>query len=120
MKAATMRIGEFSRRTGVNVRLLRYYEAQGLLSPERGTNGYRQYRDSDLSAVRQIRMLLAAGLSTQVIAWLLPCVREEGERLVLCTEMAEDLKDQRARLDRQIETLMASRELLDEVISAAH
>ncbi|MBB3662213.1 DNA-binding transcriptional MerR regulator [Prauserella sediminis] len=119
-KAVTMRIGELSRRTGVSIRLLRYYEEQGLLSPERGANGYRNFRDSDVGAVRQIRTLLAAGLPTHTIAWLLPCVRDEGERLVLCTEMAEDLRGERARIDRQIETLMASRELLDDVISAAH
>ncbi|TDC44005.1 MerR family transcriptional regulator [Actinomadura sp. KC345] len=115
-----MRIGELSRRTGVSVRLLRYYEEQGLLSPGRAGNGYREYRDGDVGVVRQIRVLLAAGLSTQVIAWLLPCVREEGERLVLCAEMAEDLKAERARIDRRIESLTASRELLDDVISAAH
>lgn len=114
-----MRIGELSQRTGVSIRLLRYYEEQGLLSPERGANGYRAYRDHDVTVVRQIRSLLAAGLSTTSIAWLLPCVREEGEQLVLCTEMAEDLKDERARIDRQIEALMASRKLLDGVISAA-
>lgn len=114
-----MRIGELSRRTGVSVRLLRYYEEQGLLSPERTANGYRRFREGDVAVVRQIRLLLGAGLPTHVIAALLPCVTEEGERLVLCLEMAEDLKVERARIDRQIETLAASRELLDGVIAAA-
>jgi hypothetical protein len=40
-----MRIGELSRRTGVNAHQLRYYEAQGLLEADRGTNGYREYDD---------------------------------------------------------------------------
>ncbi|MCX5095152.1 MerR family DNA-binding transcriptional regulator [Streptomyces sp. NBC_00365] len=34
-----MRIGELSRRTGVPTRILRYYEEQGLLGPERAPNG---------------------------------------------------------------------------------
>ncbi|WP_129668760.1 MerR family transcriptional regulator [Phytoactinopolyspora endophytica] len=114
-----MRIGELSRRTGVSIRLLRYYEEQGLLSPLREQNGYREYQEADIGVVRQIRMLLAAGLPTHVIASLLPCVREEGERLVLCLEMAEELKGERVRIDQQIEMLTASRRLLDEVIAAA-
>jgi DNA-binding transcriptional MerR regulator len=34
-----MRVGELSRRTGVSARMLRYYEEQDLLHPERGSNG---------------------------------------------------------------------------------
>ena len=36
-----MRIGELARRTGVGAHLLRYYEAQELIAPSRGANGYR-------------------------------------------------------------------------------
>ena len=36
-----MRIRELSERTGVSARLLRYCEEQGLLSPRRQENGYR-------------------------------------------------------------------------------
>jgi hypothetical protein len=38
-----MRIGELAERTGVPARLLRYYEEQGLLTPARAANGYRDY-----------------------------------------------------------------------------
>lgn len=38
-----MRIGELAHRTGVHAHQLRYYEAQGLLEAERGTNGYREF-----------------------------------------------------------------------------
>jgi DNA-binding transcriptional MerR regulator len=43
VKGSDMLIGELSRRTGVGAHLLRYYEAQGLLEPGRGANGYREY-----------------------------------------------------------------------------
>jgi DNA-binding transcriptional MerR regulator len=46
-----MRIGELSRRTGVNERLLRYYEEQGLLRPDRLPSGYRVYAESDVQTV---------------------------------------------------------------------
>ena len=40
-------IGELSCRTGVPARLLRYYEEQDLLHPERDGSGYRSYREAD-------------------------------------------------------------------------
>nr|WP_157254632.1 MerR family transcriptional regulator [Nonomuraea typhae] len=49
-----MRIGELARRTGVSARSLRYYEQQGLLSPTRADNGYREY--DELAAVRAVNI----------------------------------------------------------------
>jgi len=40
-----MRIGELATRTGVPTRMLRYYEEQGLITPRRLANGYREYDD---------------------------------------------------------------------------
>jgi DNA-binding transcriptional MerR regulator len=79
-----MRIGELSRRTGVSVRLLRYYEEQGLLMPSRRPSGYREYGSGDAERVRRIRVLLAAGLSTAKIAYALPGICAEGNQLVPC------------------------------------
>ncbi|MFG2502172.1 MerR family transcriptional regulator [Streptomyces sp. NPDC048441] len=107
-----MRIGELSRRTGVGTHQLRYYEAQGLLAPERGSNGYREYASDSVAKVRQIRNLLGAGLSTQDIASLLPCVLGEAPDFVSCPEMLTLMQSRRQRLDARIETLTHSREAL--------
>jgi DNA-binding transcriptional MerR regulator len=53
-----MRIGELAERTGVPARLLRYYEEQGLLTPARAANGYRDYGEPLVDRVAQIRGLL--------------------------------------------------------------
>src|SRR5437868_1330882 len=66
-EARHMLMKEMVQRTGVHERLLRYYEQQGLLTPERLPSGYRVYRDADLETVRRIRYLLAAGLTTTLI-----------------------------------------------------
>ncbi|MEU8136477.1 MerR family transcriptional regulator [Streptodolium elevatio] len=114
-----MRMGEMVRRTGVNERLLRYYETQGLLSPSRLPSGYREYAETDVATVRRIRTLLNAGLSTTVIAQVLPCVRDDGPRLVpTCADLIAQLRDERARIDAAIADLAASRDLLDTVITA--
>ncbi|GAA2212260.1 MerR family transcriptional regulator [Nonomuraea monospora] len=115
-----MRIGELSRRTGVHERLLRYYEKQGLLWPERAASGYRYYQESDIDTVMRIRRLLSAGLNTETIAQVLPCVRVKAGHLVpVCPEIVDDLRQQRERISRAIDELVASRELLDAVIAAA-
>jgi DNA-binding transcriptional MerR regulator len=73
-----MRIGELSRQTGVPVRLLRYYEDQGLLSPGRAVNGYRDYEHDDIQRVTQIRGLIDAGVPTAIIRDILPCLDDPG------------------------------------------
>lgn len=115
-----MRIGELSRRTGVHERLLRYYEEQHLLRPERRPSGYREYSEPDVDTVRRIRSLLAAGLNTATIATILPCLRDDGERLVpTCPGLIADLTEERARITAAITDLQASRSALDAVIASA-
>ncbi|MEU6358017.1 MerR family transcriptional regulator [Streptomyces albidoflavus] len=114
-----MRIGEMVRRTGVSERLLRYYEEQGLLTPDRLPSGYRVYAERDVETVRRVRTLLNAGLTTATIARVLPCVREEGERLVpVCSALVAELRRERERITRAIDDLLSSRTLLDGVIEA--
>jgi DNA-binding transcriptional MerR regulator len=115
-----MRIGELVRRTGVSERLLRYYEEQGLLRPERLPSGYRVYTEAHVDAVRRIRTLLAAGLGTSTIATVLPCLETDGERLApTCPDVLGQLRAERERIDRAMEALSESRAALDTVIAAA-
>ncbi|QFU88409.1 MerR family transcriptional regulator [Amycolatopsis sp. YIM 10] len=115
-----MRISELARRTGVSQRLLRYYEEQGLLRPQRLPSGYRVYDESDVTTVEHIRNLLAAGLSTTTIADLLPCMGSEGGQLIAdCPELLVDLHRERARLTAEITELTTARSTLDQVIATA-
>ncbi|WP_410657482.1 MerR family transcriptional regulator [Amycolatopsis sp. lyj-112] len=112
-----MRIGELARRTGISERALRYYEEQGLLTPERRPSGYRAYSDADVAVVRRIRILLAAGLNTAQILEVLPCIVDEGGRLTPdCPELVDGLLRQRARIDEAIGELEATRANLDTII----
>lgn len=104
-----MLIGELSKVTGVSQRMLRYYEAQGLLRPGRDANGYRAYGDEAVTTVRQVRALLAAGLSTEVIATVLPCARGEAPELDLCPELLATLRRELAGMDERIGTLQQAR-----------
>jgi DNA-binding transcriptional MerR regulator len=115
-----MRIGALARRTGVNVRLLRYYEEQRLLAPTRRRSGYREYTEDDVTTVRRIRALLAAGLTTRLIAQVLPCVAGDPDRIVpTCPELVSILRGERDRVAESISQLRATQRVLNDVISAA-
>ncbi|KAA5833639.1 MerR family transcriptional regulator [Saccharopolyspora hirsuta] len=107
-----MLIGELARISGVDARLLRYYEARGLLEPRRGANGYREYDENAVVVVRQIRALLDAGLSTGVIRAVLPCVRGELPEFDWCVDVREIMDRELAIAEQRIAELQRSRSAL--------
>ncbi len=50
-----MTIGEAARASGVSEKMVRHYEAIGLLRPARQPNGYRRYAAPDIAVLRFIR-----------------------------------------------------------------
>jgi DNA-binding transcriptional MerR regulator len=99
-----MRIGELARETGVSVRLLRYYEEQGLLAAERTPGGQRVYAADAPRTVRRIRTLLDAGLPTRVIREVLDCVCGGDAEVEPCltpllVEQLEGIEERIARLE---------------------
>jgi len=113
-----MLIGQLAKRTGTSERLLRYYERVGLLASERQANGYRDYDDTAEQTVRQIRSLLAAGLSTSVIKQVLPCAHVDGS-LSPCPGVMDKLRLQLSRIDERTAELARARDTLEQAITAA-
>jgi Cu(I)-responsive transcriptional regulator len=50
-----MTIGEAAARSGVSAKMIRHYEAVGLIEAERRANGYRSYGHRDVAVLRFIR-----------------------------------------------------------------
>ncbi|MBX6745543.1 MAG: Cu(I)-responsive transcriptional regulator, partial [Acetobacteraceae bacterium] len=50
-----MNIGEAARASGISEKMIRHYEAIGLLHPARRANGYRTYSPGDIAVLRFIR-----------------------------------------------------------------
>ncbi|KAB8165796.1 MerR family transcriptional regulator [Streptomyces sp. 3MP-14] len=109
-----MRIGELAERTGTSRRLLRYYEEQGLIAPERCANGYRAYAEEFVDRIRQIRGLLDAGLPTRIIREILPCLnRPRDIHFTDATpEMLALLERERDAMSRRIELLTRNRDAI--------
>ncbi|MEU3105518.1 MerR family transcriptional regulator [Streptomyces griseoflavus] len=112
-----MRIGELSRRTGVSARSLRYYEEQGLLTSSRSDTGQRHYPGAAVQRVTLIRQLFDAGMSSRVIATVLPCVDIPGD-LGVAEETFTAMLRERDRIDADIARLIETREALDVLIRA--
>jgi MerR family transcriptional regulator, light-induced transcriptional regulator len=66
-----IRIGELSRRVGVNPELLRAWERRyGLLEPSRSQGGFRLYSDADVARIEEMKSHLGRGLSAAEAARL--------------------------------------------------
>jgi MerR family mercuric resistance operon transcriptional regulator len=108
----TLRIGELSKRTGVHIETIRYYERIGLTpEPSRTANGYRQYEDDDLKRLNFIRRSRELGFTLEEIRGLLGLV-DGGD--VTCEQVrsitlrhAEDIRGKLADLERMRGALLS-------------
>ena len=67
-----MLIGDAARYTGVSVRMLRHYDAVGLVRPTgRTIGGYRDYSDDDVRTILQVKALRSLGLTLKQIGRVL-------------------------------------------------
>jgi DNA-binding transcriptional MerR regulator len=115
-----MRIGELAARAGATPRQVRFYEARGLITSVRGANNYRDYSETTLARVQQIRELLQAGLSTQLILAIVPCLESPRDPIVfegVTAETVAVLEHQRNRLSERIEVLTRNRDAVSNYLA---
>ncbi|RMF72634.1 MAG: MerR family DNA-binding transcriptional regulator [Alphaproteobacteria bacterium] len=117
------RISELAREFGVTPRALRFYEAQGLLNPER-RGQHRLYTARDRARLAWILRGKRVGFSLAEIkelidAYDLPDDRETQRRLTLekCRERIAALKRQQADIEQVIAELQAFTRLIEEVLA---
>ncbi|RVU36710.1 MerR family transcriptional regulator [Hwanghaeella grinnelliae] len=107
-----MQIGTLSKRTGVSVRMLRYYEEENLLAPARRASGYRDYDSADEDTVRKIRLLSEAGLKLDFIRRFLPCVSGDKPDFDPCPDLLASMRQEVSVLEGRIGDLNKSRDML--------
>ena len=115
-----MRISEVSRRTGVSIRSLRYYEQKRLLCPRRLSNGYRDLDEEAVKRVQTIQMYLGLGLTTEQIEEILDCTGTSSSPhpLPVCEEELLALyQDKLQDVEHQIAVMSALRTRLTERIA---
>lgn len=112
-------IGELSRKTGVSLRSLRYYEEKELLKPVRLENGYREYDDSHIEQVRIIQLYFSLGLTIKEITEFFHCtISQEIQRQ--CLPIAIEVGERKLleETKKQIETLRKAESHLEENLSS--
>lgn len=90
-------IGQLEKLTGMNRTALRYYDAEGLLDPERLENGYRLYSEEDVMSLVQIKQLNALGVELSE----LPDVKSRNT----CADIYRCLVDKEQQIEQEIEDM---------------
>lgn len=113
-----IKIGDFAKMAGTNLRTLRYYEEIGLLQPaSRSSGGFRYYRAEDLDRLRMVSNLQALGLELARIRELMDTRTEGLPRKEILTRVRTALVEQGALIDERIAALQTQRQGLSQALT---
>ena len=113
-----MTIGEVARSSGVTAKMVRHYEALGLLpAAQRSAAGYRYYDETALHEIRFIRQARSLGFGLPQIAELLILWRDRGRASQEVKALAEA---QLQALEQKIVELQQMQQSLRRLVSQCH
>jgi DNA-binding transcriptional MerR regulator len=109
-----LKIGEVSKRSGIGIEALRFYEKSGLLdSPARTYSGYRVYGEEVLERLSFIKRAQALGFSLDEIRRIVDDARR-GESP--CDEVREIVQRRMTELDERLRELHLYRKELNRTL----
>ena len=92
-----MTIKDMELQTGLARANIRYYEAEGLITPERAENGYRDYSQEDAETLLRVKLLRALGLT---VGQIKAVVRGEAELDAALSARIAAIQKEKTALDR--------------------
>ena len=109
-----MNIGEAARASGVSAKMIRHYEAAGLLPPaQRSGSGYRQFGAEDVHALRFVRHARDLGFGSEGIATLLSLWHDRSRPSRQVKALAQA---QIQQLDAKLAELQAMKATLEHLV----
>lgn len=112
-----MKIGDFARLAGTNLRTLRYYEELGLMSPaRRSEGGFRYYRRTDLNRLNMIRSLQELGLQLERIRDLMDTRSGQPTRGEFLARVRHALSEQDRLIQERIAQLQGQRGMIQHAV----
>ncbi len=113
-----MNIGEAAKASGVNAKLIRYYESIGLI-PEAGRTaaGYRVYTGQDVRILRFVKRARTLGFSIERIQALVGLWRDKHRASAEVKRIALEHVDE---LEAKIAEMRAMADTLHELADACH
>ena len=103
---SSFKIGELAKLYGVGTDTIRYYEEQGLITPQRGENGYRLYSIHDIWRMNVIRDLRALDFPVERIRAFLQRHSVESTLQLLDDELAA-IDDRLRQLQQQRKNVLS-------------
>lgn len=105
-----MQIGEISKKTGLSISTLRYYDKHGLLQNiDRSNGGIRKFDDKDLEALRIILCLKTSGMKISEIKQFMDWCNEGDATIDKRLNM---FYEQEKNINKQIDILNKSLKLI--------
>lgn len=114
MSEDVLTVGEVAQRSGFAASAIRYYEREGLIRAERTSGGQRRFARSMLRRLAFIRAARHVGLSLDEVRAAL--AKLPASRTPTRADWTAISRSWRARLDTEIEALVALRDGLDSCI----
>jgi len=116
--APPVAIGEAARLSGVSQRMVRHYEALGLLKPVGRTEaGYRQYGEADVHTLRFIKRSRELGFSMADIGQLVSLWQDDSRSSASVKRIAQDHVDE---LGRRIAAMRQMQAGLQRLLACCH
>ena len=112
-----MNIGEAAAHSNVPPKTIRYYEEIELVTPERGSNGYRRYSQNDVHRLRFLQRARSLGFSIEECRLLLSLYQDPHRA---SADVRAMVLDRIARIDGKIADLQALRRTLATLAEKCH
>ena len=108
-----MKIKQVEELVGITSKNIRFYENQGLLTPERAENGYREYHEQNIEALKKIKLLRKLGISVEEIRAVLNHSRSLEDCLEKHLTVLEKERENLSNMQRLSDAILRQRDSID-------